>query len=341
MKDQKGDTQMERFQGRKIKYDIDSSLGVTLVPAGTVLNLDHLDILKNHDIDRASITFVSEAENELQQSINQIVQSSKKLFQSIDYSRKIPLIEIRNEVLPVVKTVSKHPNVFQLFQAVKATDEYTYHHNIGVGVLATLLGRWLQLTDTEINILSLAAVLHDVGKLRVTTEILNKPGKLSAEEYEIIKKHTIFGYELLKDTVGLNYRIPLVALQHHERNDGKGYPFGLQQDKIDYFSKIVAVADIFHAMSSKRPYHAPIAFHEIVSQMRHGIFGELDPHIVSVFLDNIVKRMVGETVKLTDGSVGEVVYLNPHNIEAPLIKINDAFIDLSNRTDLRITEISI
>jgi HD-GYP domain-containing protein (c-di-GMP phosphodiesterase class II) len=332
---------MDNYLGSIVKSDITNSKGVTLIPARTTLNHDHIELLKNHFIDPISILFVSEDEEACSQSFKQVVNASKELFNSINTSRKIPLIQIRKEILPVIQHISENFNIFQLFQAVKATDEYTYQHNIGVGILSTLIGRWLGLSESDITILSLAATLHDVGKVKVPIEILNKPGKLSDDEYALVKKHTIYGYELLKDTIGLNQRIPLVALQHHERNDGKGYPFGLKKDKIDFFSKIVSVADIFHAMSSERPYHKPLPFYEILSQIRKGIFGELDPNIVSVFLDNIVKRMVGENVVLTDGRVGEVVSLNPHNIETPLIKIKDEFIDLSKRNDIHITAISI
>jgi len=157
----------------------------------------------------------------------------------------------------------------------------------------------------------------------------------------LVKKHTIFGYEMLKETTGANSHITLAALQHHERNDGRGYPLGLKEEQIDSYSKIIAVADIFHAMSSKRPYHEPVPFHVIVDQMRRGSFGALDPHVVSVFLENIVKRTVGREVLLTDGRIGEIVYLNPHNIETPLIRINDEYIDLSKRPEINIKEISI
>jgi putative nucleotidyltransferase with HDIG domain len=329
------------YLGKKIKNDITNSYGTLLIPAKTRLNEDHVKLLKNHVVDPISIRFVTKDEETCRQSIKQAVDTSKELFHSIGRSRKIPLLEIRKEVLPAVHHLSEHTNVFQLFEFVKATDEYTYQHNIAVGILSTLIGRWLNLTDEEISILSLAATLHDVGKVKIPLEILNKPGKLSGDEYALVKKHTVYGYELLKETIGLNQRVPLVALQHHERNDGNGYPFGLKQDRVDLFSKIVAVADIFHAMSSKRPYHNPMPFHEIVRQMRKGSFGELDPNIISVFLDNIVKKMIGERVVLTDGRVGEVVYLNPHNAECPLVKIGDEFIDLSRHKDLYIKEICI
>lgn len=332
---------MESYLGSKVRYDVTNSHGVTLIPARTTLRYVHFEVLKNHTIDLDLLSFISEDEDLCAQKVKQVVHTSKELFNSITATRKIPLMEIRKEVLPVILEMSNNTNVFQLFQAVKATDEYTYQHNIGVGIISTLIGKWLNLSEPEISTLSLAATLHDVGKVKVPIEILNKPGKLTNDEFAIVKKHTIYGYELLKDTVGVNPRIPLVALQHHERNDGNGYPLGLKHDKIDFFSKIIAVADIFHAMSSKRPHHNPIPYHEIISQMRKGIFGEFDPNIVSVFLDNILKRLVGENIVLTDGRVAEVVSLNPHNIETPLIKIDDEFIDLSRRNDLRIREISI
>jgi putative nucleotidyltransferase with HDIG domain len=340
-----GGASVNKYLGCKVKDDITNSYGVTLITARTKLDYVHLELLKNHTIDPISLSFMSkdedEDEDDCRQSIKKAVNTSKELFDSIWTTRKIPLIQIRNEILPVIQQASSNPNIFELFEAVKATDEYTYQHNIGVAIISTLIGRWLHLSESDITTLSLAATLHDVGKVRVPIEILNKPGKLSDDEFTLIKKHTIFGYEMLKDTIGVNQRIPLVALQHHERNDGNGYPFGLRLEKVDFFSKIVAVADIFHAMSSKRPYHNPIPFHEIVGQMRKGIFGELDPSIVTVFLDNIVKRMIGEHVVLTDGRLGEVVSLNPHNVETPLIKVNDEFIDLSKRNDLHIQEISV
>jgi HD-GYP domain-containing protein (c-di-GMP phosphodiesterase class II) len=247
--------------------------------------------------------------------------------------------EIRNEVLPAILQLSKNKDIFELFEAVKAKDDYVYQHNVGVGVISTLIGRWMNLDDSELSILSLAATLHDVGKIKLPLEVLNKPGKLNEIEFQLIKKHTIFGYELLKGTTGLSLRIARVALQHHEREDGNGYPLGLKKENIDLFSSIVAVADIFHAMSSKRPYHEPLSFHEIVNQMTDGKFGVLNPQIISVFIENLMKRLVGKQVLLTDGREGEVVYINPHNIETPLIKLADYFLDLSQERDVHIKSI--
>lgn len=333
---------MDNYLGRTIKNDLINAYGVTVIPAKSKLNAEHLELIRKQRIDVLDIIFVDEQQApSYRQMANSVVDSSKEMFESYRISRKIPLADIRKDVVPVIQEISRNPDIFALFSSVQGRDDYTYQHNVGVGVLSTLIGRWLNMSEAELSVLSLAATLHDIGKLKIPVEILNKPGKLTDEEFNLVKKHTIYGYEMLKETTGANSRITLAALQHHERNDGKGYPLGLKDEQIDSYSKIIAVADIFHAMSSKRPYHEAMPFHVIVDQMRRGSFGALDPHIVSVFLENIVKRTVGREVVLTDGRVGEIVYLNPHDIETPLIRINDEYIDLSKIKELNIREISI
>ncbi|WEK53704.1 MAG: HD-GYP domain-containing protein [Candidatus Cohnella colombiensis] len=334
---------MDHIVGQTIVNDIINEYGVTIVPANTTISKESLQLILNHKIDLESISFLrrEESREELTTLVNETVKKAKGLFESIHASRKIPVLEIRNEIIPAIQAACNTNNVFELFDAVRAKDDYTYEHNVGVGILSTYIGRWMGLSETELSILSLGAILHDVGKVKIPQHILTKPGKLTDDEFQQVKKHTIYGYELMKDTPGLNPRIALIALQHHEREDGSGYPLGIKGNQIDPLSSIVAVADIYHAMSSKRPYHAPIPFYEIVTQMRDGKFGVLNPNIVSVFLENVMKKLVGEQVVLTDDRMGEVVYLNPHRIETPLIKVDNEFIDLSLSSTIQIKEIRI
>lgn len=334
---------MERLVGRKIERDIINKNGLVVVPANTILTHDAIRLIINHNIRLGSIIFSSRdiLMMESNQMMQETVSKSKEIFQYISFSHKVPLMDIKQELLPAILDVSKHRDIFELFEIVKAKDDYTYQHNIGVGVLSTLIGRWMNLDESELQELSLAASLHDVGKIKIPIEVLNKPGKLSDDEYELIKKHTVFGYELLKETRGLSSVIARVALEHHEREDGGGYPLGLKKNNIHLYSSIVAVADIFHAMSSKRPYHEPISFHEIITEMEHGRFGKLNPYIVSIFIENIMQKTVGQRVVLSDGRIGEVVLLNPHRLNTPLIKIDDQFVDLSQEEGLRIKEIAV
>ncbi|MFC4102272.1 HD-GYP domain-containing protein [Paenibacillus xanthanilyticus] len=342
---------MDSLLGLKLKNDVTTAYGLTIIPAHTVLEERHTALLAKHGIDPYSLVYVQHPRGSQRRpesgggtqdaAVRQAVKASKALFARMQETRKIPVMELRDEVLPLVQQAAEEPDVFGLFESIRAKDDYTYEHNIGVGVLATLIGRWMNLSETELSVLAMAATLHDVGKIKIPSEILNKPGKLTSEEYAIVKQHTVIGYEMLKGTTGLNSRVALAALQHHERSDGSGYPLGLTAEQIDPLSRIVAVADVFHAMSSRRPYHEPLPFYDILNQIRLGKFGVFDPQIVSIFLENMVGRMVGRKVVLSDGRSGEVVFLNPHSLERPLVRLEDEFIDLSKVGDVHILRVII
>ncbi|WP_409346270.1 HD-GYP domain-containing protein [Paenibacillus sp. MBLB4367] len=329
---------MEKLLGKTIKHDITKSGGLVLVSAGSVLDRQQARLLAMHGVDASEVRVMGEvgSGNIRSEKMLEASERSKELFGRIGRDRKVPLIDIKVELLPFVQEATEQSDVFQLFESVKAKDEYTHQHNIGVAVLSLLIGKWMELGETELALLSLAAVLHDVGKIRIPEHILLKPGPLTSEEFAEMKRHTVYGYEILKDTVGLNPRVALVALQHHERADGNGYPLRLTHNRIDPLSRIVAVADIFHAMSSARPYREALPFHEVVFQMRKGSFGELDPYVISVFLDNLIRHLIGREVRLTDGRRGVVVYINPHDDLHPLVKIGDTFLDLSEGRNIHI-----
>ncbi|RAU91526.1 HD-GYP domain-containing protein [Paenibacillus sp. YN15] len=335
---------MEELTGQKLKHDIITGTGMVLVPAGTVLNQEHFRLLRMHRVPLEELRFVEErqqSKSSTAETVKQAADYSKHMFQQIRRKKKVPLLDIKHEFIPMVRQAAEDPDLFRLFEAVRAKDEYTHQHNVGVSVLSTMLGNWCKLDEQELNLLSLGASLHDVGKIRISDEILNKPGKLTKSEFEEMKLHTVYGYEMLKESAGLNPRVAFMALQHHEREDGSGYPLKLKGPQIDKLARIVAVADVFHAMSSQRPYHTPLPFHELISQMRLGIFGELDPYIVSLFLKNILGSMIGKQVLLSDGRYGEVVYINPHEETYPLVKVEDVFVDLSRERGLRISKIMV
>jgi len=253
----------------------------------------------------------------------------------------VPIADIRADVIPHIAQAADHPHLFGLLHNLQAKDDYTYRHNIGVGVLAALLGKWLGLGEQDIAELTMAATLHDVGKMQIPLEVLNKPGRLTDEEFALIKKHPEYGYEMLQTTSGSTERDLLVALQHHERQDGSGYPLGIRGEEMDYFSRIVAVCDVYHAMSSRRAYHEPAPFYQILNQMTANKFGEFDPHIVNVFIDRMMQMMVGNEVQLSDRRVGLIVLIHSSDPLRPLVKIGDAFVDLRQTPELQIEQVLV
>lgn len=331
--------------GKKINRDIYSSNGVLLVPEETVITRDYAHILQKHGISLTThdVTdfgpYSDHSAHPLNMTIDETVAQVSGLFAGIRKSRKIPLADMRKEVLPTIHEAADTTQLFGLFALLQAKDDYTYRHNIAVGVIATLIGKWMELGHQELLQLTTAALLHDVGKMLIPPEILNKPGKLTVEEFAWMKQHTVLGYELMKETVGLNHRQALVALQHHERMDGSGYPFGIDRQKIDLFSRIVSVADIFHAMTSKRVYHDPAPFYKVLFQMEKDAFGVLDPVITRLFIEKIMNQLIGYPVVLTDGSEGTIVLVQPHDPTHPLVQIGDEFVDLSKQLSLHIKQI--
>jgi len=353
------------FAGKRLIRDMNSPGGLLLVPRHTVLDRKHLRLLFDHDVElgfrdietpAADSSLQAEAAAHvrppspdggslasLQAKCTEMLDGTtikmQEYFDEIRFTKKVPIEDIRSDIMPHIQEASEHPHLFGLLSNLQAKDDYTYRHNIGVGVLATLLGKWLGLRSKELSELSTAATLHDVGKMLIPLEVLNKPGKLTPEEYELIKKHTLFGYEMLSQTKGAAPIEATVALQHHERQDGSGYPYGIKAADINLYSKIVAVADVYHAMSSRRAYHEPAPFYAILNRMMNNGFGEFDPKIVRVFIDKIMQMAVGNDVLLSDDRRGTIVLVHPGDPLRPLVQVGNEFIDLRSELSLHITQV--
>lgn len=331
--------------GQQTIKNISNENGLLLISASTILRREHLTLLESHRIKldehdvRSVVPYYDSQYGECSQIIDESVMQIQSMFDEVRNSQKIPILEIRDQIIPSVIKLTETPNLFGLFASLQAKDDYLYRHNIAVGIISTLIGKWLNLERVELLQLTTAATLHDIGKMRIPIEILNKPGKLTPEEFEVMKKHTIYGYEMIKKTVGIGNRQALVALQHHERLDGSGYPFGIRNEKIDLFGRIVAVADVFHAMTSKRVYHEPFTFYETLREMNNDSFGLLDPKIVQKFIEKIMQRLIGNDVILSDGRKGTIVMIKPHDPMYPLVRVEEDFLDLSENLSVTIQQV--
>lgn len=337
------------YVGLHLKRNVVNKQGSVLLPAGTCLTDEHVNhFMKNNVLlseqfvsveEEARIEKLSVLEANQKKLMTEASHQVKEIFQFIRMSDRIPFTDIRENIIPAITEVSKAPNLFKLFGELQSKDSYTYSHTIGVGVIATLIGRCLNLEKRELAMLTLGATLHDIGKMKIPQDILKKPGKLTKEEFELMKKHTIYGYELITKTVGTSQRFALIALQHHEREDEQGYPFGLKGDKIDFLSKIVAVADVFHAMSSKRVYHDALPFYDVMQEMQRDIFGKLEPKIVLTFIEKMIGTLVGQNVLLTDGRSGKIMMMNPYNPAQPIVQVKNEVIDLGKNPDINMAKI--
>ncbi|KAA1180760.1 HD-GYP domain-containing protein [Paenibacillus sp. B2(2019)] len=336
------DKVMESFIGKQLIANLFNDKGVFVLPALTLLSAEHIRLINQHKITLESHDVVQlDSAEFFQLAIDDCTAAIENIFEQLRHNKnkRIPMLEVRNEVIPFIQQVSEKNDFYGVLAALQSKDDYTYRHNVAVGILSTLLGKWLKLKPEDLSMLTIAATLHDIGKMRIPDELLTRPGPLTAEEYQLMKKHTTYGYEMIRDTIGTNHMQALVALQHHERMDGSGYPFGVLGNRITDFSKIVAVADVFHAMTSDRFYRKASPLYEVLLQMEENVFGKLDPYICRVFINKLMQSMIGNEVELTDGRTGKIIMILATDPLRPLVNIDDDFIDLSKHRSIGIVRV--
>ena len=194
---------------------------------------------------------------------------------------------MNKELSNILKEIRKNylSTVRALASAIEANDKYTWGHCERVANISLAIAKEMGLDSKELNTLEFASILHDIGKIGISSSILNKEGRLTEEEFEIVKEHPGIGYEILSDVEFL-YDSRKVLLQHHERIDGKGYPQRLYGDNIVQLAKIMAIADAYDAMTSSRPYRKiPLTKEQAIEELIRGKGTQFDEGIVDYFID--------------------------------------------------------
>ncbi len=220
-------------------------------------------------------------------------------------------------------------------------DDSIYRHSVNVAALSSILGGWLKLEESKIHLLTYSAILHDFGKTKIDGGLLNKVEKLTAEEFKLIKNHPVLGYEEIKKIHYLDSSVSYGVLMHHERLDGSGYPFGIKEEKIHQFAKIIAIADIFDAVNSDRTYKKSKGPFEVLELIQEESLGKLDYEYSKVFLDHIINYYMGEKVLLNTKEVCKIIQININDLTRPLLLGNDGFIDLKKEKHLFVEELVI
>ena len=242
--------------------------------------------------------------------------------------------EMISEIESILERSRNPLHLLEMMQCMRGYDDLTYAHSINVALICNVIGTWMNLSHDDIETLMIAGMLHDIGKLRIPPEIIQKPSKLTDNEYAIIKKHPEYGYEILS-TKNLNSTTKLAALQHHERYDGKGYPNGLKGNEIDLFSGIVAIADVYDAMTADRIYRKGICPFPVLEHME--LQKELyEPGALYKFIERTVEAYINTEVKLSNGDVGRVVLLNKNFLSRPIVISDTKTYDLSKDFHLHI-----
>ncbi len=216
----------------------------------------------------------------------------------------------KEAVAECVNSVLKSPDAMLWLTQLKNKDEYTAQHSMNVCVLAIILGRHINLSEKNLNILGLCGMMHDMGKMLIPLNILNKPGTLELEEMEIMRTHTTLGAELLTSSNDISSSAIQVACNHHERLDGKGYCRHISQSAISQYTRMVAIVDMYDAMTSDRVYQKSKPHLDTTSAMIDEAGPHLDPALVVKFIESIGVYPPGCLIELTNGAVGIVVEVN-------------------------------
>jgi HD-GYP domain-containing protein (c-di-GMP phosphodiesterase class II) len=221
----------------------------------------------------------------------------------------------------LLDNILSNKNIMVSLVDIKSMDNYTYQHSTNVAIISLVIGIGLRLPKKELLDLCIGALLHDIGKVFIDKSILLKEGPLTNEEYSIMKEHPEQGYNYLKSIPTLNSNSRMIVLQHHERDDGKGYPKGNNGLKINKLAKIVAIADVYDALTSDRPYRRALCPNEAFEYILGNAGTIFDYNIVKAFSTIIVPYPQGTLVKLSNGDIGVVKNTTPNYPLRPSVKI--------------------
>ncbi len=228
--------------------------------------------------------------------------------------------------------------ILDMLHNMRNYDDSTYAHGMNVALICNVLATWLKFTPDQIELATACGLLHDIGKLLVPHDIITKPGKLSAEEYAQIQKHPLAGYHLLLSQ-NVDDHVRYAALMHHERCDGTGYPMHLPGNQIDKYARIVAIADVYDAMTAARVYRGPLCPFRVIEIFESEGYQRYDAEYLLTFLSNVVNTYIQNRCRLSDGREGDIIFINKDKLSRPIVQCGNEYVNLSEQPELSIAEL--
>lgn len=334
-----------------------------LIPKGTLVDTEVLSILRYSSVVSVSIydtdnQFINEHINlpdEQPTHAEQVRNSAdSKHFEEVfnnttdSFTYKLNDIALKNEEIDteelfqsaneLMAGTSNTYHLMDILTNIRYYDDSTYAHSLNVALLANILGQWLHFSEEELKLLTVAGLLHDIGKVKIPTKIIQKPARLTSDEFSVIKQHSLLGYQLLKGN-DIDENIAQVALLHHEKCDGSGYPLGLKREQVNPLAKLITIVDVYEAMTANRCYREGICPFSVIKMYEDEGYTKYEPEFLVPFLQGIADTYLHNTVLLNDGRQGEIVLTNKTAISRPSILIDGEYVDLVQHPELHIVTI--
>lgn len=261
-------------------------------------------------------------------SINRVVEDNIQMDVDSILQNSLDIISNRNGRF----------GILDMLQNMHMYDDSTYSHCMNVALICNILATWLKFTPEEVELATACGLFHDIGKLLVPHEIITKPGKLSDEEYFQVQRHPMEGYLLLLDQ-NVDRHVSLSALMHHENYDGSGYPSHITGEKIDRFASIVAIADVYDAMTAARVYRGPMCPFKVIEIFESDGMRKFHPQYLMTFMENVVNSYIQNQCRLSDGREGDIIFINKEKLSRPIVQCGREYVNLMEYPDLTIEEI--
>ena len=332
--------------GMKLGEDIENKFGGVMLPAQTILDRNKINKLSRLDIQEVKI--IEESQKEIAENAEKIedveLSYRKNLNRVAEIYEKLKLTDklAKSRLEEVVNTVMKMGKALELIDIltlVQEGDNYNHTHLLNVGILSNMFGRWLGFSQERLQALTAAGLLHDIGKIRIPEEILLKPDELTDEEYKEAKKHVKYSYKIVDEMDELPRESVWGVWSHHERYDGSGYPNELEGEEIPLLGRIIAIVDVFDAVTSDRVYKSGASPFKAIRLFKEEDFKHFDQNLKKIFLDQVPNYFMKREVRLNDGRRAEIVFINPRKPDKPIVKAGDDIIDLYQEEKLAIEEI--
>ncbi|WP_042478360.1 HD-GYP domain-containing protein [Bacillus ndiopicus] len=259
------------------------------------------------------------------------IQQFKKEFFNWESGAKIDMTKIRGMAIPLIEQVLEDRSYIFDLNSYSNPQDYLYHHCIATGLIASIMAQKLGYEKGICIQMAIAGILADSGMAKIPAKIRHKASKLTPQEFAEIRQHPVHSYIMVKDLAALKSEMKKAVFQHHERLNGSGYPKGIMSDEISIFSQIIAVADVYHAMTSERLYSEQKATFQVIEMIKESEFGKFDIKVVNALIAIVADLPIGTKVELSNKERAEVMFINKYAPTRPLVKIirNGEIIDLA------------